>query len=89
MDEDIALDSDASQGFGNLKSRLFKKVKPHTVHNINENATDLKQECQQDGTTLLKQFLPHTVCMEIGENAYITFNDPLVADFNDHIPVKR
>jgi glucosamine-6-phosphate deaminase len=88
MDEYIALDCNAPQGFGNfLKSRLFDKVKPRTVHYINGNATDLKQECERYGT-LLKQFPPHIVCMGIGENAHIAFNDPHVADFNDGVPVK-
>lgn len=88
MDEYIALDSNAPQGFGNfLKSRLFDKVKPSTVNYINGNAADLKQECERYGT-LLKQFPPHIVCMGIGENAHIAFNDPHVANFNDDVPVK-
>lgn len=88
MDEYIALDSNAPQGFGNfLKSRLFDKVKPRTVNYINGNAVDIKQECERY-EALLKQFPPHIVCMGIGENTHIAFNDPHIANFNDEALVK-
>jgi glucosamine-6-phosphate deaminase len=37
---------------------------------------------------LLKQLPPDIVCMGIGENNHIAFNDPPVADFNDREMVK-
>lgn len=88
MDEYIGLDADAPQGFGNfLKSGLFDKVNFRTVNYINGNASDAAQECERY-ENLLKEFPPHMVCMGIGENTHLAFNDPHVADFNDKKLVK-
>lgn len=83
MDEYVGLESDAPQGFGNfLKDKIFSKVKFKTVNYINGQAQDLEKECKRY-EDLLKQFPPHIVCMGIGENTHIAFNDPHVADFED------
>lgn len=37
---------------------------------------------------LLTQYPPDIVCLGIGENGHIAFNDPDVADFNDPELVK-
>ena len=37
---------------------------------------------------LLELYPPDVVCMGIGENGHIAFNDPPVADFNDPLTVK-
>ncbi|WP_316810085.1 glucosamine-6-phosphate deaminase [Pedobacter heparinus] len=88
MDEYIGLDVDAPQGFGNfLKSGLFDKVNFRSVNYINGNADDVDQECERY-ENLLKEFPPHIVCMGIGENTHLAFNDPHVADFNDKKLVK-
>lgn len=88
MDEYIGLDADAPQGFGNfLKSGLFDKVNFRAVNYINGNASDAAQECERY-ENLLKKFPPHMVCMGIGENTHLAFNDPHVADFNDKKLVK-
>jgi glucosamine-6-phosphate deaminase len=39
--------------------------------------------------SLLKQYPPDIVCMGIGENGHLAFNDPPVADFNDPLLVKQ
>ena len=88
MDEYVGLEKDAPQGFGNfLKDKIFSKVKFKTVNYINGQAKDLEEECKRY-TDLLVQFPPHIVCMGIGENTHIAFNDPHVADFNDPKLVK-
>lgn len=88
MDEYIGLDADAPQGFGNfLKFGLFDKVNFRAVNYINGNAPDAAQECERY-ENLLKEFPPHIVCMGIGENTHLAFNDPHVADFNDKKLVK-
>jgi glucosamine-6-phosphate deaminase len=88
MDEYIGLEADAPQGFGNfLRSRLFNKVKFRTVNYIDGTAVNPVQECERY-ESLLKQFPPHIVCMGIGENTHIAFNDPHVADFEDKLMVK-
>lgn len=88
MDEYIGLDADAPQGFGNfLKSGLFNHAGFRSVHYINGNAGDVKAECERY-ESLLNEFPPHIVCMGIGENTHLAFNDPHVADFKDKMLVK-
>ena len=88
MDEYVGLEKDAPQGFGNfLKDKIFSKVEFKTVNYINGQAKDLEEECKRY-EDLLKQFPPHIVCMGIGENTHIAFNDPHVADFKDSKLVK-
>ncbi|MDB5031977.1 glucosamine-6-phosphate deaminase [Mucilaginibacter sp.] len=88
MDEYVGLDANAPQGFGNfLKERLFKKVSFHSVQYLNGNAEDLEAECDRYAD-LLRLQPADIVCMGIGENTHLAFNDPHVADFNDPKVVK-
>jgi glucosamine-6-phosphate deaminase len=88
MDEYIGLDSDAVQGFGNfLRVRLFDRLPFLSVHTIDGGAEDPDKECARYAA-LLQQYPPDIVCMGIGENAHIAFNDPPVADFTDPYLVK-
>ena len=88
MDEYIGLDADAPQGFGNfLRSGLFSHVSFRSVNYINGNAWDVQTECMRY-ESLLNEFPPHIVCMGIGENTHLAFNDPHVADFKDKMLVK-
>lgn len=88
MDEYIGLDKDAPQGFGNfLKERVFGKRAFKSIHYINGQATDDDAECRRY-TELLKQYPVDIVCLGIGENGHIAFNDPPVADFNDDKMIK-
>ncbi len=88
MDEYIGLPENAPQGFGVfLRDRLFSKLPFNSVNYINGNATDPKAECHRYAD-LLRKFPPAIVCMGIGENGHIAFNDPHVADFNDPAAVK-
>lgn len=88
MDEYIGLPEGAPQAFSNfLRAGLFDKVKFRTVNYIDSTAVNPVQECERY-EKLLKEFPPHIVCMGIGENAHIAFNDPHVADFDDKLMVK-
>ena len=88
MDEYIGLHPDASQGFGNfLKNRLFSKVNCREVNYLNGNATDPQDECKRY-SDLLINYPTDIVCLGIGENTHLAFNDPHVADFNDPLIVK-
>lgn len=83
MDEYVGLPTEAPQGFGNfLKERIFGKLPFKSVHYLNGNAEDLPMECMRY-SALLREFPLDIVCMGIGENAHIAFNDPHVADFAD------
>jgi glucosamine-6-phosphate deaminase len=88
MDEYINLGADAPQGFGNfLKERLFEKVPFNTANYLNGNLEDPEQECLRYAA-LLAQYKTDIVCLGIGENTHLAFNDPHVADFNDPFLVK-
>ncbi len=88
MDEYIGLHPDASQGFGNfLKDRLFSKVNCREVNYLNGNASDPQDECKRY-SDLLINYPTDIVCLGIGENTHLAFNDPHVADFNDPLIVK-
>lgn len=88
MDEYIGLDKDAPQGFGNfLKDRLFNKVNFRSVQYLSGNAANIIEECERYAKLLL-EYPTDIVCMGIGENTHLAFNDPHVADFNDPELVK-
>ncbi len=89
MDEYIGLASNAPQSFGQyLKENLFDKVAVKEVYYLNGNATHSEQECFRY-TQLLEKYPTDIVCMGIGENCHIAFNDPHVADFDDPKLVKE
>lgn len=89
MDEYANLASDAPQGFGNfIKARLFDLAPFNTVNYINGNEADYEAECLRY-TALLNEFETDVVCLGIGENTHLAFNDPHVAEINDPYFVKR
>ncbi len=88
MDEYIGLPADAPQGFGNfLRKRIFDKLPFRSVNYLNGNNPDPAKECERY-EALLKQHPVDIVCMGIGENGHIAFNDPHVARFDDPSLVK-
>lgn len=88
IDEYIGLPADAPQGFGNfLKDKIFGRLPFKNVYYINGNAGDIESECIKY-TGLLKKHPADIVCMGIGENGHIAFNDPHVARFDDEKYVK-
>ncbi len=88
MDEYIGLEKDAPQGFGNfLKRHLFNQVPFKSVHLINGLAENPEAECKRYAD-LLDNNPVDIVCLGIGENGHIAFNDPPVANFNDPKQVK-
>ena len=88
MDEYVGLKEDAPQGFGNfLRRSIFDKVTFNAVNFLNGNAENLEDECHRY-SSLLQENPADIVCMGIGENAHIAFNDPHVANFNDKSLVK-
>jgi glucosamine-6-phosphate deaminase len=88
MDEYIGLDKNAPQSFANfLKERIFDKVPFNEVYYIHGNESDSNFECDRY-SKLLEKFPADIVCMGIGENTHIAFNDPHTANFNDPVLVK-
>jgi glucosamine-6-phosphate deaminase len=88
MDEYIGLADNSQQSFGMfLKERLFTKVPFLTINYLNGNAADKAEECLRY-KQLIEAYPIDIVCMGIGENGHIAFNDPPVADFKDPKAVK-
>ena len=88
MDEYVGLPADAPQGFGNfLRKAIFDKVPFASVDYIGTGA-DPDETCRRYAD-ILQAKPADIVCMGIGENGHIAFNDPHVADFNDPLPVKK
>ncbi len=88
MDEYIGLPQNHPALFSSfLKRQLFERVPFRSVNYINSNMVDVQVECDRY-TDLLIKYPADIVCMGIGENGHIAFNDPHVADFNDPLKVK-
>lgn len=88
MDEYIGLPAGAPQAFGNyLHGHIFSHKPFRSVHLISAEATDAEAECARYGA-LLEEYPTDIVCLGIGENGHIAFNDPPVADFQDKALIK-
>jgi len=88
MDEYIGLPTEAPQGFGNfLKDRIFVNKPFHSVNYINGQCESKAIECIRYGKLLIEN-PADIVCMGIGENGHLAFNDPHVPNFNDKVKVK-
>ena len=88
MDEYIGLDVNANQRFSHfLNEYLFDIVKPKKVNLLMPDEENPELECSRYAD-LLKKDAIDIICLGIGENGHIAFNDPPVADFNDTKMVK-
>ena len=87
MDEYTGLPADAPQRFSSfLMGHLFKKVKPRNVYLIDDrNGAEAACNAYE---RLITEAPVDIVCLGIGENGHIAFNDPPVADFHDAEIVK-
>ena len=85
MDEYLGLDAAAPQRFARfLKERLFDRLSFHAVHLIDTDVAEPVEHYEK----LLRSAPIDLVCLGIGENGHIAFNDPPVADFADPVWVK-
>ena len=88
MDEYAGLSVEDPQSFATyLTDHIFSKANFASV-NLIPAKKNVDEACAiyED---LLKKFPPDVVCMGIGENGHIAFNDPPVADFNDSKLIKK
>lgn len=87
MDEYIGMNENDDRSFSKyLLNQIVEKVQPKRFY-IMDGTTDPYQECMRY-SRLLADYPPDIVCLGIGENGHIAFNDPHVADFNDEYLVK-
>lgn len=70
-----------------LQTHLLNHITPIAFHALGGDAADPVAECRRYGA-LLDAAPIDLICLGIGENGHIAFNDPPVADFNDPAAVK-
>lgn len=88
MDEYIGLPENAPQKFGSfLREKIFKYLPFRSLNYINGSAPDPFAECGRYAE-LIQRYPTDIVCLGIGENGHLAFNDPHVADLNDPVRVK-
>lgn len=88
LDEYAGLPDTHPASFRNYQERLLlAHVTPAAFHGIRGESPDLAAECARY-SALLAEAPIDLVCMGIGENGHIAFNDPPVADFDDPFKVK-
>ena len=88
MDEYVGLDKHAPQAFGQfLRDRIFDRRAFHSVSFIDGENPDTDSTAKAY-TDLLNAAPIDIVCMGIGENGHIAFNDPAFAKFDDDKDVK-
>lgn len=86
MDEYIGLPDDAPQRFSRyLKERLFDRLPFAEINLIEGGEPD--RLCENYARKLNAEPID-IICLGIGENGHIAFNDPPVANFNDPATVK-
>ena len=84
MDEYVGLTASHHQSFRHyLRTHLLDRIPPpKSVELILGEAPSLEAECARYRKLLMEKPID-LVCMGIGENGHIAFNDPPVADFAD------
>lgn len=88
VDEYIGLPENSPQKFSSfLDEKIFKHLPFHALNYINGNAPDPFAECGRYAE-LLHEYPSDIVCLGIGENGHLAFNDPHVANLNDPVRVK-
>lgn len=88
MDEYVGLPAHHPATFrAYQRTHLLSAITPATFHGICGEASDPEAECVRYAALLAEKPID-LVCMGIGENGHIAFNDPPVADFYDPKLVK-
>lgn len=88
MDEYLGISADHPASFRRwIHERVEKVFSPGTVHYLNGDSSDPEAECSRY-ERLLREAPIDLVCMGIGENGHIAFNDPPVANFEDPVFAK-
>jgi glucosamine-6-phosphate deaminase len=88
MDEYLGCNEMALPGFGYfLRRSIFERLPFRTVNYLNGLVDDPASECKRYARLILDH-PPDLVCLGIGENGHLAFNDPHIADFSDDQMVK-
>lgn len=83
MDEYVGVAAEHPASFRHYQQeRVLSRIQPLAFHGIRGEAADPAEECRRYGA-LLKEAPIDVVCLGIGENGHLAFNDPPVAEFDD------
>lgn len=89
LDEYVGASLDDDYSFAKfIKDHVVDKVHPGKVFYLNGKNPDIELECQRYAQLLSEKPID-IVCLGIGENGHIAFNEPHEADFNDPKLVKH
>jgi glucosamine-6-phosphate deaminase len=89
MDEYVGLAQEAPQRFGAWLGRaIFDRLPFAATHLIRPERFATPEACASDYAARLAAAPIDLVCLGIGVNGHIAFNDPPVADFRDPLAVK-
>lgn len=88
MDEYVGLRADAPETFRHyLRRHLLDRVPVGRFHPIPAEEPDAAAVCDRYAALLAEEPID-LICLGIGENGHLAFNDPPVADFDDPARVK-
>ncbi len=88
MDEYVGLEATHPATFRHYqRTHVLSRVQPASFHGIAGESPDPAAECARYAALLTAAPID-LVCLGIGENGHIAFNDPPVADFTDDRLVK-
>jgi len=88
MDEYVGLSADQPQSFRSyLRRHLLDRVAVGHFHPLPAEEPDVAAVCARY-TALLRERPIDLICLGIGENGHIAFNDPSAAEFDDSTWVK-
>ncbi len=88
MDDYVGLTADHPQSFRHyLREKFLAHVQVAEFNPLQAEASDIDAEARRYDA-LLGAASIDIICMGIGENGHIAFNDPPVADFSDPVRVK-
>jgi len=87
MDEYVGAGPDHPAGFQRwIRERIAEPAHPRSANYL-DGLAEPEAECRRYATLLAEGPLD-LVCLGIGENGHLAFNDPGVADFDDPLDVK-
>lgn len=88
MDEYVGVHADHPASFARyMRELVVARVAPGAFYYLDGVAIDPGAECSRYAT-LLREHPLDLCCLGVGENGHLAFNDPPVADFEDHRDVK-
>lgn len=88
MDEYLGLPACHPASFRHyLHTHLLARITPAAFHPITGEAADPSAECARYAA-LIDAAPIDLICLGIGENGHLAFNDPPVADFDDPVSAK-